>query len=55
MVWTENSWGVYDPHDTEHVKRIKLPVLLHDVFKWSEKIFLESEIGKLAFLDKLGS
>lgn len=32
----------------------KLPVFLHNVLEWPEKVFLEPEIGKLALLNELG-
>lgn len=32
-----------------------LPIFLHDVLKRPEEVFLKSEVGKLALLNKLGS
>lgn len=31
----------------------KLPICLHDVFKWPKKVFLETEICKFSLLQKL--
>ena len=35
-----------------HVANGDQLVVLHDVLEWTEKIFLEAEIGEFAFLDE---